>query len=1061
MRPILLKMTAFGSYAEETAIDFKRFTHGLYLITGDTGAGKTTIFDAIMFALYGVASGPDRRPEMMHCDFVPKSVDTEVTLTFLHRDSTYTVTRTIHYRKKRGTADQFSDGTPDAILWERETDREPLKGASKVTDRCTELLGLNAEQFRKIVMLAQGEFRKFLSANAEEKNEILGKLFDNSIYVRYQELLRGARDTLKAERDGQTSRIENAMGAVFQMPEGLEAEEKNLYLPEHPKLAENLVELAERERRRLADLEGEREAVRGQERTLIEQRGAADRQNKLLDELAKKRKQLEDLEARAEEMARLQAEYDAAEKVLRRIQPKRELLVRAEQALQDAGREIEGLRISLLEREEEVRVAQAAVDNDEDAVHETRVLEMELQLLEEALPKYEELDGKQREKQDAEAAVRCTQEQIAADRKAREQEKDVLAEMQAEQAAYAGVDAQVVRLEHEYIQAQNNTKALTDDKGIQNRIHEIFRDKKKLEKQESILQTLAEAAAEAERDHHRLYQSFIIGQAGLIAEGLRKELTEHSNATCPVCHTEFCSEQVHEFAPLSAETPVQADVDVAKQDYDVKEEKRRKQDQKTTTLRLSIGSEVESILRDVEALFPECEGWDMLAREGWLSGKIDEFQRIETDRKNALEEGWKKQERNNELADQRKQAEERIAELDQVISQGEEALTAHRLLAGKLDAAISALRDQLEYPDKKTADEQIHRRKARLDVLKIRVKEHLEMLQTTASKRDKTQGTLNGKQNDLPDLEQSREKAEEALQAALSENGFAALEEAGQALVPLGTQTGEDWLKERQNSLTKYRHSLVDTQSRIQELTRQTEGLAYTELTELQQKIDQTVEEYQALDTAYIKLTQLMENHLSVIERVSQAKAALEETEAAWNRLDLLADLAVGVSGDGGKLSFDRYVMGAVFQEILEMANRRLNIMSGGKYELIHQISADRKNAKAGLEVEVLDMATGKQRNSRSLSGGESFLVSLSLALGLSDVVQNHAGGQRLDALFIDEGFGSLDGNTLDTALNVLNQLTEGNCMVGIISHVSRLEESIPQKIRVNNSEQGSSLRYE
>ena len=295
----------------------------------------------------------------------------------------------------------------------------------------------------------------------------------------------------------------------------------------------------------------------------------------------------------------------------------------------------------------------------------------------------------------------------------------------------------------------------------------------------------------------------------------------------------------------------------------------------------------------------------------------------------------------------------------------------------------------------------------------------------------------------------------------LGENGFSALEEVDQALVPLGTQTGEDWLKERQDILTEYRHSLVDTQSRIQELSRQTEGLAYTELTELQQKIDQTVEEYQALDTAYIKLTQLMENHLSVIERVSQAKAALEETEAAWNRLDLLADLAVGVSGDGGKLSFDRYVMGAVFQEILEMANRRLNIMSGGKYELIHQISADRKNAKAGLEVEVLDMATGKQRNSRSLSGGESFLVSLSLALGLSDVVQNHAGGQRLDALFIDEGFGSLDGNTLDTALDVLNQLTEGNCMVGIISHVSRLEESIPQKIRVKNSERGSSLRYE
>lgn len=135
--------------------------------------------------------------------------------------------------------------------------------------------------------------------------------------------------------------------------------------------------------------------------------------------------------------------------------------------------------------------------------------------------------------------------------------------------------------------------------------------------------------------------------------------------------------------------------------------------------------------------------------------------------------------------------------------------------------------------------------------------------------------------------------------------------------------------------------------------------------------------------------------------------------------------------------------------------------MSNGKYELIHQPGADRRNAKAGLEVEILDMSTGKQRNSRSLSGGESFLVSLSLALGLSDVVQLHAGGKKLDALFIDEGFGSLDDSTLDTALDVLNQLTEGSCLVGIISHVGKLEESIPQKIRVKNSEHGSFLQYE
>ena len=169
----------------------------------------------------------------------------------------------------------------------------------------------------------------------------------------------------------------------------------------------------------------------------------------------------------------------------------------------------------------------------------------------------------------------------------------------------------------------------------------------------------------------------------------------------------------------------------------------------------------------------------------------------------------------------------------------------------------------------------------------------------------------------------------------------------------------------------------------------------------------------------------------------------------------------MGASGEGGKLSFDRYVMGAVFREILEMANRRMELMSGGRYELVHKTGADRKNAKAGLEIEVLDNSTGQQRPSGSLSGGEAFFTSLALALGLSDVVQSHAGGRQMDALFIDEGFGTLSDDVLDKALDVLNQLTEGKRLVGIISHVDKLSESIPQKIRVRSGEKGSTLSLE
>ena len=441
MRPVLLEMTAFGSYAKKTTVDFERLSHGLYLITGDTGAGKTTIFDAIMFALYGAASGPDRRPEMMHCDFVEKSVDTEVMLRFRQGGRSYAVARTIHYRKKRGTADQFGDGVQDAVFREEETGGDPIEGASKVTDRCTELLGLNADQFRKIVMLAQGEFKKFLSADADEKNEILGKLFDNSAYVRYQNLLKGARDALKAEREGQTEQIAGAMGTAFQGPKGLEDEKKNLYLPEHPQLVENLEKLMDSEREHLKDLEKQQENIDQQKGQLIEQKGSAEGRNRQLDELAEKRKQLEKLEGQAEEMARKQAVYDAAEKALHQIQPKRERLTAAEQALQNAGQEIENLQHELKAREEAVKAAQAAADADEGLKAEIETLKLEIQLLETSLPQYEELGKKQKERQTIEEAIQKLQKQKGENEESLKREKAALEQIDKEQSLYADVPA--------------------------------------------------------------------------------------------------------------------------------------------------------------------------------------------------------------------------------------------------------------------------------------------------------------------------------------------------------------------------------------------------------------------------------------------------------------------------------------------------------------------------------------------------------------------------------------------------------------------------------------------
>ena len=215
-------------------------------------------------------------------------------------------------------------------------------------------------------------------------------------------------------------------------------------------------------------------------------------------------------------------------------------------------------------------------------------------------------------------------------------------------------------------------------------------------------------------------------------------------------------------------------------------------------------------------------------------------------------------------------------------------------------------------------------------------------------------------------------------------------------------------------------------------------------------------------DDAQLKLNRqntLTENHENTLEKVRKQLQELAEITPACDRIHQLSAMAVGAADAGGKLSFERYVMGEAFREILTEANIRLQIMTGGKFELIHQVEASRANAAAGLDIDVMDHSSETVRKAGSLSGGEGFQVSMALALGLSDVVQNHAGGTEIDAMFIDEGFGSLDDVVLGSAVQVLEQLSQGSRQIGIISHVSKLEECISKKIIVKGSEQGSRIQ--
>ena len=258
MKPIKLTMTAFGCYAETTTVEFDKLKNGLFLITGDTGAGKTTIFDGIMFALYGNASGDERSIAKMHSDFVSKGQDAEVIFDFEHNGKKYNIKRTIHFQKKKdgsGYADEAN--TPTAVMTypdEVTNTQQTLSGATKVTSKVIDIIKLNRDQFRQIAMLAQGDFKKFLKSNSDQKSEILGKLFDNSVYIRYQDLIKNAMLSLKAERADSENIIDSVMQHTFIIPEDEEFADI-LWVRGEERLPELLKKLTVKEEAEFKDLD--------------------------------------------------------------------------------------------------------------------------------------------------------------------------------------------------------------------------------------------------------------------------------------------------------------------------------------------------------------------------------------------------------------------------------------------------------------------------------------------------------------------------------------------------------------------------------------------------------------------------------------------------------------------------------------------------------------------------------------------------------------------------------------------------------------------------------------
>lgn len=1066
MKPVWLEMTAFGSYKEKTTVDFRKLKHSLYLITGDTGAGKTTIFDGIMVALYGVASGKgdkkSRTFEIMHCDYVEKSEDTTVTLCFEHMGKTYKVERTLHFRKKRGTG-EYEKTTPQARLWE--PDRDVLEKAEQVNQRITQLLGMNAEQFRKIAMLAQGEFKKFLDADSEEKNKILGELFDSSAYVYFQDLFDAARKRLERDRrENGTEQIRRAM-EHFVCPEEASDEEKERYCVGHSQLEEALCELVNKDEEQREEWKRKEEACREQDRKLHEKKGQAEQRNSMLDELAEKVRAREVLVQKRDGMEALKKQTEKVERAFYKLKPLQAYAEKAVGTYVNALKNMEETRTRLEELEaEKGRKKEALTALEQTAQPRMERLFDAISSMEKSIPRYGELESNlQNQKEEQQLAQAARERKQTAEGRLQQIEEEVAA-WKEEIKELDGVEVEKERLKAVYEKEKERLERLLSPEGIKEQIEGIIGAEGGLKKERETLREMTAMAGEAEACYHGLYQTFIEGQAGILARALERELAEKEEAACPVCNTVFHRSQPRCFAKLEEKVPEKREVDEARRIFDDRDEERQRQGQIVTEMETAIREKKAGVVSRVQELEPACRDWETVCAEGWLEKTEMRYRQQEEKAAEIFREVEKRSLRLVSLREQVTGREEEAASCACTFEESREKEREHQQACERLKAAAAELIKSLVYydqcPDQESAVKQKEKWEQERRQLRQEMERAAEEYKEVERRCEETRGTLRKSHDDLPGLEEEKCIAQRNLEVGIQQNGFAGTEEIAEMLRAAGDSDAsiESWLRERKEECSAYENALQNAETRIAELTEKTKNFEKTDMTELNGAIVRQGEALAEIQNQRTLCEKQLDNHRKTAEDVQRAGRRLKETQTAWDRLDRLANLANGTNAAGGRLSFDRYVMGYVFREVLEMANRRLDLMSGGRYELRHEMLAGRENAVAGLEVSVFDMTTGRCRPAQSLSGGESFFVSLALALGLSDVVQNHAGGRQLDTLFIDEGFGSLDSDVLDRAMAVLNQLTEGNRLVGIISHVARLEESIPQQIRVRNGEKGSSL---
>ncbi|CAM2887425.1 AAA family ATPase [Vibrio diazotrophicus] len=1010
MRPLRLSIQAFGPFAGKEVVDFTSLgASPLFLINGPTGAGKSSILDAICFALYGETTGSERTGDQMRCDYADAELVTEIEFEFELAGRVYLVTRSPDQETPKKRGEGTTKKAHSATLVEIVGGEHKLLAnrPNPVAKAMVDLIGLDVKQFRQVMVIPQGKFRELLVANSKEREQIFGQLFQTQIYTQIERALFEKAAGIRKEKDEFDNQIKGALNVVSVASEEELKEEQEKLQPELKQSEQNYQSLQQQ-----------------------------------LDEAKKQRNSAQELKQKFVQKAEIEKAVTEHQSELPNIEQLRQKRTKARQALTldlpfnqwiSATKQFEQAEKSVTEKQQLVVQTKAKVEQEESlwqqAVKNVQVvpeLSQQLYQLEEIGKKYRILDDKQKALETAKQAfVKAKAEEESFEK----QLKELDTEIQSKRAEYEQTTHAVSSLDAKRLSLANVVEQIKVRQSSEQLTEQQSKLKQAVVQAERRYVEAQTATANAKKDADRLEMIWHTNQAAELAKSLSE------GDACPVCG----SLEHPQLASFTGDVVTRAEVKVARD-----------------AQQLCASIELEALKNHQSAV----SNLGQIERElNQLLAKISEQSIAELAALGQSKETLEKEIQT--LASMQPQALK--AQLEAL--EGRHLQTKANLeksIAGTADSkhAMTVLETEVAslFEGVSSGFDNVEQVRAQYVAVKKQIEELQKAEQQMQQQFAETQKQLSAIESSLNDAlalqkqwsdeKQNTEKAWlEALSASSFENQDAYL----------SAKLAEAAIAELESSIRQYEDKGASLKTQLESINGELKDKQQPELEPLEQALTAKQQQVEQALQSYTQLRSRMDSLNQVQQKLSALYAKNEELEKAYQVFGTLSDIATGKTG--ARVSLHRFVLGVLLDDVLIQASQRLQLMSKGRYLLKRKEDRAKGNSGSGLDLMVEDGYTGKWRDVATLSGGESFMAALSLALGLSDVVQSYSGGIRLDTLFIDEGFGSLDPESLDLAIQTLIDLQQGGRTIGIISHVSELKEQISLRLDVEAARTGSSIK--